>query len=295
MKPILGFIGTGVMGVSIAGHLLNAGYTLHLYNRTQSKAQPLLERGAVWQESPAALAPHCDVIFTMVGFPADVEATYLGKTGLLKTAKAGTLLVDMTTSKPSLAAKITEAAEKIGCMALDAPVSGGDIGAREARLSIMVGGTAEAFQKAKPFFEIFGKQISHMGGAGMGQHTKMSNQIAIASNMMGVCEALTYAKKSGLNPEQVLEAISAGAAGSHSLNSLAPRILKEDYSPGFYMKHFIKDLKIAIESADEMGLHLPSMRFVCHLYEKLADAGYENEGTQALIRWYQDQLEGESK
>lgn len=289
MKPILGFIGTGVMGKSMAGHLINAGYTVHIHNRTKAKAESLIQSGAIWQASPAALAPHCDIIFTIVGFPQDVEATYLGENGLLARSKKGTVLVDMTTSSPSLATRMAQEGEKIGIDVLDAPVSGGDIGAREARLSIMVGGGEEAFQKVMPCFEVMGKQITHMGKAGAGQYTKMCNQIAIASNMMGVCEALIYGEKSGLNPQLLLQAIGAGAAGSSSLANLAPRILKEDYAPGFYIKHFIKDMKIAIDSAKEMGLTLPSLQLACSLYEELAKDGFECDGTQALIRWYRTQ------
>ena len=288
MKPTLGFIGTGVMAHSMAGHLMNAGYTVHIYNRTKSKAQDLIDQGAIWEENPAALAPHCDIIFTIVGFPQDVEATYLGESGLLAHSKKGTILVDMTTSSPTLAKRIATEGEKIGIEVLDAPVSGGELGAKEARLSIMIGGNAEAFKKVLPLFEIMGKQITHMGKAGNGQYTKMSNQIAIASNMMGVCEALTYGEKSGLDPTLLLQAIGAGSAGSSSMLNLAPRMIKEDYTPTFYIKHFIKDLKIAIESAKEMNLELPSLNRACSMYEELAKNGFENEGTQALIRWYKD-------
>lgn len=287
MKPEIGFIGLGVMGNSIAGHLMKAGYNLHIYNRTQSKATNLIDKGAQWHSSPAEVAFSASIIFTMVGFPIDVESTYLGEEGIFSRIHPESLLVDMTTSSPQLAIRIAKAAKEKGCLALDAPVSGGDIGAREARLSIMVGGDMEGYQRALPLFEIMGKQISYMGGPGMGQYTKMSNQIAIASNMMGVCEALIYAEKSGLDPSQVLNAISAGAAGSASLTNLAPRILKGDYAPGFYIKHFLKDMKIAIDSAKEMNLYLPGLELAYSLYENLAQEGFGEEGTQALIRWYQ--------
>lgn len=287
MKPEIGFIGLGVMGNSIAGHLLQAGYNLHVYNRTQSKAKNLIDLGACWHSSPAEIASAASILFTMVGFPLDVESTYMGEAGIFSQVQSGSLLIDMTTSSPQLAIRIAKEAEEKGCIALDAPVSGGDIGAKEARLSIMVGGNPAGYQKALPFFEIMGKQINHMGGPGMGQYTKMSNQIAIASNMMGVCEALIYAEKSGLDPSQVLNAISAGAAGSASLTNLAPRILKGDYAPGFYIKHFLKDMKIAIDSAKEMNLYLPGLELAHSLYEELVQEGFSEEGTQALIRWYQ--------
>lgn len=286
MKPEIGFIGLGVMGNSMAGHLMQAGYNLHIYNRTPSKAKNLIDKGAHWHNSPAEVGSSASVIFTMVGFPNDVEATYMGEEGIFSRMQSGSLLIDMTTSSPQLAVRIAKEAKEKGGIALDAPVSGGDIGAKEARLSIMVGGDLEGYQKALPLFEIMGKQINHMGGPGMGQYTKMSNQIAIASNMMGVCEALIYAEKSGLDPAQVLNAISAGAAGSASLINLAPRILKNDYAPGFYIKHFLKDMKIAIDSAKEMNLYLPGLELAYSLYESLSQEGFGDEGTQALIRWY---------
>ena len=287
-KPVVGFIGTGIMGCSMASHLMAAGFDLQIYNRTQEKATSLIEKGAKWHDTPADLAPHCDIIITMVGYPKDVEAIYFGPQGLIARSKADTLLIDMTTSSPALARWIASEAEACQKSALDAPVSGGDVGAREARLSIMVGGEAEAFQKAYPLFEAMGKQILHMGTAGMGQHTKMSNQIAIASNMMGVCESLVYAEKNGLDPALVFEAISAGAANSASLTNLAPRMLKGDYAPGFFIKHFLKDMKIAIESAQEANIDLPGLKLACSLYESLAEQGAENDGTQALIKWYKE-------
>lgn len=293
MKLTLGFIGLGVMGKPMAEHLLAAGYPLHIYNRTQAKADSLIQKGAVWQSSPQELAPLCNVIFTMVGFPADVEQTYLGEQGLLKSVRENTLLIDLTTSKPTLAQKIAFTASQKNCSVLDAPVSGGDTGARNATLSIMVGGSKEAFQRALPLLEIMGKQITYMGEAGMGQHTKMSNQITIASNMMGVCEALIYAEKSGLDPAKVLSAISAGAAGSSSLINLGPRILQGDFAPGFYIKHFIKDMVIALESAKDLNLSLPSLELSHSLYCQLAEEGLSDQGTQALFKWYQTHQKGE--
>lgn len=285
-KETIGFIGTGVMGLSMAGHLQDAGYPLKVYNRTKSRAEPLIEKGASWQDSVSELAAVSDVIITIVGFPKDVEETYLSDQGVLAHAKSGSLLIDMTTSSPDLAKKIAEEAEKKGITSLDAPVSGGDLGAKEARLSIMVGGDQSAFDRATPLFEIMGKNIVLQGPAGSGQFTKMSNQIAIASGMVGVCEAMLYAKQSGLEPFTVLKSIESGAAGSWSLSNLVPRALKGDYAPGFYVKHFIKDMKIAIESAETLGIELPGLALAKKLYEQLADAGGEDQGTQALFRLY---------
>ena len=290
MLPTIGFIGTGVMGKSMASHLLAAGYSVRVYNRTQEKTNDLIDKGAVWCGSPKLVASESDVVITMVGFPKDVQSVYLGPEGLIENSRPGTLLIDMTTSSPILAGEIEKEAMIKGLYALDAPVSGGDIGAREARLSIMVGGEKEAVAQAMPIFKVMGKQISHMGKAGMGQHTKMSNQIAIASNMMGVCEALWYAERSGLDVKSVLEAISAGAAGSASLANLGPRILRKDYAPSFYIKHFIKDMKIALDSAEEMNIDLPGLKLSLKLYEELAEKGHENEGTQGLIQWYYEQV-----
>lgn len=289
MKPTIGFIGLGVMGSSIAGHLITAGHSLHVYNRTKEKALPLIAQGAHYLDTPKKIAQNCDIIFTMVGFPKDVESLYLSDDGLLSHASSGSLCIDMTTSSPLLAQKIAAAGSIKKINIIDAPVTGGDIGAQNGTLSIMVGGTDEGFQQSLPLLEIFGTKVLHMGAPGMGQHTKMSNQIAIASTMMGVCESLIYAESSGLNLKQVLEAIGAGAAGSSSLANLAPRILSEDYSPGFFTKHFIKDMTIALESAVEMSLNLPALKLSLSLYQELANAGFENDGTQALIRWYRNQ------
>ena len=289
-KPTVGFIGIGVMGRSMAGHLLDAGYSVHVYNRTQAKAQDLVDRGAQWQSSPGKVAAVADVIITIVGFPVDVESVYLGEDGVLAQARSGSLAIDMTTSCPNLASRIAQEAAAKGIEVLDAPVSGGDIGAREARLSIMVGGSVSGFERALPLFEIMGKNIVHQGPAGSGQHTKMCNQIAIASGMMAISEAMAYAKKSGLQPETVLKSIESGAAGSWSLTNLAPRVLKEDYAPGFFVKHFIKDMKIAIESAQAMGLELPGLQLAKKLYDQLASNGCEDDGTQALFKLYEEQL-----
>lgn len=280
----IGFIGTGVMGKSMAGHLMTAGYQLHVYTRTKAKAEELIARGARWQDTPGDLAAASDVIITMVGYPSDVEELYLGEDGLIARAKPGAYLIDMTTSSPSLAKRIYEAASRRGLHAVDAPVSGGDVGAREARLSIMVGGDEADCEAVLPILETMGRNIVRQGAAGAGQYTKMCNQIAIATNMIGVCEALVYAKKAGLDPETVLQSIASGAAGSWSLSNLAPRIIAGDFEPGFFVKHFIKDMNIALESAAEMGLDMPGLALARKLYGELADAGYGEKGTQALYK-----------
>ncbi|MFC4184482.1 NAD(P)-dependent oxidoreductase [Saccharococcus thermophilus] len=285
MKTI-GFIGLGVMGKSMARNLLKAGYPLLVYTRTKEKAKDLIEEGAVWKETVAQLAKESDIVITMVGYPKDVEEVYFGEEGILANVKEGTYVIDMTTSTPSLAEKIYQAAKERNVHALDAPVSGGDIGAKEGKLTIMVGGDEEVFSACKPILERLGTNIVHQGKAGAGQHTKMCNQIAIASNMIGVCEALAYAKRSGLDPFKVLESISQGAAGSWSLSNLAPRMLSGDFKPGFYVKHFIKDMKIALEEAEKMNLQLPGLALAKSMYEELANAGEENSGTQALYKRY---------
>lgn len=282
----IGFVGTGVMGESMAGHLLAAGYQLRLFTRTKTKAERLLAAGAVWCESVGELAADSDVIFSMVGYPRDVEALYLGERGMIASMKKGTLLVDMTTSSPELAARIAGAAAAKGGAALDAPVSGGDVGAKAGTLSIMAGGDRWAFDRALPLLERMGRQIVYQGPAGSGQHCKMCNQIAIAGNMIGVCEAMAYAENCGLDGLKVLESISSGAAGSWSLTHLAPRMMAGDFAPGFYIKHFIKDLGIAIESAQAMGQHMPGLHLARSLYEKLAAQGCAEDGTQALYKYY---------
>jgi 3-hydroxyisobutyrate dehydrogenase len=285
-NTLIGFIGTGVMGKSMAANLMKVGYQVMVYNRTKTKAQELIEKGAIWKDTVAEVAREANVIITMVGYPKDVREVYMGENGIIENAKSGSCLIDMTTSSPKLAKEIYEAAKAKGMYALDAPVSGGDVGAREARLSIMVGGDATIFEEVKPIFEAMGKDIVLQGGAGAGQYTKMSNQIAIASNMMGVCEAMAYAKKAGLDPKTVLKSIESGAAGSWSLSNLAPRMLSGNFEPGFYIKHFIKDMRIALESAKEMGLKTPGLELALSLYEKLAEQGEENSGTQALFKYY---------
>ncbi|MBF0303600.1 MAG: NAD(P)-dependent oxidoreductase [Desulfamplus sp.] len=285
-NTVVGFIGIGVMGNSMAGHILNAGYELHVYSRSRAKAELICQKGAVWEDTTSQLAKKCNVIITIVGFPKDVEEVYLGPDGIIENAAPEAIVIDMTTSSPSLAVKIYDAAQKRSIHALDAPVSGGDIGARNAALSIMVGGDTASFEAVMPLFEIMGKNIHFQGKSGSGQHTKMVNQISIAAGMVGLCESLAYAVKSGLDPETVLRSIGAGAAASWTLNNLGPRIIKGDFAPGFYVRHFIKDMGIAIESAQEMGLDLPGLMLAKSLYDKLAQKGYEYDGTQALYRLF---------
>ncbi len=281
----VGFIGTGVMGSSMARHLYKAGFEVTVYNRTKAKAQPLLDEGMKWSDSPAEMARSVDAIISIVGYPKDVEETYLGAQGVLSTMQSG-MIIDMTTSSPKVAKKIYEAAKAKGISSLDAPVSGGDLGAKNATLAIMVGGDETAFDEAKPLFEAMGKTINYFGPAGSGQYTKMANQIAIAAGMLGVAESLVYAKKMGLDPQKVLETIETGAAGSWSLSNLGRRMLKEDYAPGFYIKHFIKDMRIAIESAEEAGLELPGLLKTKELYDILSAKGMDDNGTQAIFKWY---------
>ena len=282
----IGFVGLGVMGRSMAGHLLKAGFELTVYNRTKASAQPLLDNGAKWADSPAEVMRASEAAITIVGYPKDVEQVYFGENGLFAGYAPGKMVIDMTTSSPLLAARIGKHAAELGGEALDAPVSGGDVGARNAALTIMVGGTEKAFAAAEPLFAAMGKEWKLQGTWGAGQHTKMANQIAIASGMMGVCEALFYAKSAGLDPALVLSSIAGGAAGSFSMTNLAPRMLKGDFAPGFYVKHFIKDMGIALECAREMKIDLPGLELADKLYRTLADKGCENDGTQALYKLY---------
>lgn len=279
----IGWIGTGVMGLSMCGHLLDAGYTVTVYTRTQARAQPLLERGAAWADSPAEVARASEVVFGIVGFPEDVRAVYLGEDGVLAGAAAGSVLVDMTTSEPTLAVEIHEAARRIGVAAIDAPVSGGDVGARNAALSIMVGGDAEAVERVRPLFEAMGRTILHQGAPGAGQHTKMVNQILIATAMIGVCEALLYGYEAGLDLERVLESVSGGAAGSWSLSNYGPRMLAGDFEPGFMVEHFVKDMGIALAEARRMSLSLPGLALAQQLYVALVAQGGGRRGTHALV------------
>jgi 3-hydroxyisobutyrate dehydrogenase len=284
MKPTtrLGWIGTGVMGLSMCGHLLAKGYAVTVYNRTKSKAQPLLDKGAQWGDSPRTVATEANVVFSMVGYPRDVREVYFGADGVLAGVRPGSLIVDMTTTEPSLSKEIYAAAKTRGVDAIDAPVSGGDVGARNAALSIMVGGDAEAVERVRPLLEILGKTIIHQGGPGAGQHAKMCNQIVIAGTMIGVCESLLYGHKAGLNLETMLQSIRGGAAGCWSLDNLAPRILQRNFAPGFLVDHFVKDMEIALAEAERMDLVLPGLKLVDELYRTLQAQGHGRSGTQAL-------------
>ncbi len=282
----VGFIGLGIMGRSMAAHILKAGYELHVYNRTRSKTDDLIAQGAISEESPGDLAAVCDVVITIVGYPADVEEVYLGLDGLLAHARPGAVLVDMTTSSPALARRIANEAADKGVAVLDAPVSGGDVGAREGKLAIMTGGDEAAFEAVKPLLATMGGTIVLMGGPGAGQHTKMANQIAIASTMMAVCESLAYAEATGVDPERLLGVIGTGAASSFLLNGLGPKIVARDFAPGFFVHHFVKDMSIALEEAERMKLDLPGLSLARELYQKLVDGGFDEEGTQALYRVY---------
>lgn len=279
----IGWIGTGVMGRSMCRHLLAAGYPTTVYTRTREKAESLLDVGATWADSPREVASQSDIVFGIVGFPSDVREVYLGDEGVLAGLRQGGILVDMTTSRAALAIEIAERAAKCDVYAIDAPVSGGDVGAREARLSIMIGGDAQAVETVRPCFELMGKTIVHQGPAGAGQHTKMVNQTVIAGTMIGVCEGLLYAYRAGLDLQTVLESISAGAAGSWTLSNLAPRIVEGDFAPGFFVEHFIKDLGIALDEARAMNLALPGLALADQFYRALKAQGHGRLGTQSLI------------
>ncbi|MEM7413675.1 MAG: NAD(P)-dependent oxidoreductase [Myxococcota bacterium] len=279
----MGWIGLGVMGAPMCGHLQAAGYAATVFTRSETKAEPAVAKGAAWVGSPRAVAAESDVVFTMVGLPRDVREVVLGEDGVLAGLAPGGIVVDMTTSEPALAEEIAAAASARGCAALDAPVSGGDVGAREARLSIMVGGDAAAFAAVEPAFQVMGQTVVHQGAPGAGQHTKAVNQTLVANNMIGVCEALVYAVRAGLDPETVLASVAKGAAGSFLLSGLAPRMIAGDYAPGFYVEHFVKDLGIVLAESARMGIDLPGARLARELYTALAESGHARDGTQALI------------
>jgi 3-hydroxyisobutyrate dehydrogenase len=281
-KTRIGWIGTGVMGRSMCGHLLDAGFSATIFSRTKTKAEPLLERGAVWTETPREVAKASDIVFTIVGMPSDVRNVILGADGVLAGSRPETILVDMTTSEPSLAVEIAAAAAEKGVSAVDAPVSGGDVGAQQGTLSIMIGGDADAVAALEPCFEAMGKTIVRQGGPGAGQHTKMVNQILIATNIVGVCEALLYAHRAGLDLPTVLRSVAAGAAGSWSLSNLGPRIMDNNFDPGFFVEHFIKDMGIALAEAKRMGLALPGLALANQLYLALQAQGHGRDGTHAL-------------
>ena len=281
-KTRLGWIGTGVMGRSMCGRLLEAGYQLALHNRTRAKAEPLLAQGAVWKEHPRAVAEVADVVFTIVGYPDDVSQVLLGEQGVLAGCSAGDVIVDMTTSRPSLAVEIADAAGSQQVQALDAPVSGGDVGARQGTLSIMVGGDRATFEALRPCWDCLGKTVVLQGGPGAGQHTKMVNQTLIASGMIGVCEALLYGFRAGLDLSTVLESVASGAAGSWSLSNLGPRIIAGNFDPGFFVEHFIKDMGIILDESKRMNLALPGLALAHQLYLALAAQGHARSGTHAL-------------
>jgi 3-hydroxyisobutyrate dehydrogenase len=264
-------------------HLMSHGYPTTVYNRSREKAQPLLDAGAVWADTPKQVAERSDVVFAIVGYPSDVRQVFLGTDGVAAGARPGSIWVDMTTSEPSLAVEIEAVAASKNCSALDAPVSGGDVGAKNATLSIMVGGRREAFDRVVPLFQCMGKTIVHQGPAGSGQHTKMVNQILIASTMVSLCEGFLYAYKAGLNLESVLQSVSGGAAGSKSLEIYGPRLLARNFEPGFYVEHFIKDMGIALKEAERLNLCLPGLALAKQLYEAVRAQGYGRKGTQALL------------
>jgi len=282
-KTQLGWIGTGVMGHAMCQRLMKAGYSISIHTRTPERAKLLLEAGAHWAESPKQVAAEAQTIVTMVGFPQDVAEVYLGSEGIAQAIKPDTLAIDMTTTKPSLAVEIGAVLNQKGAHFIDAPVSGGDVGARYGTLSIMAGGSETAMSRAMPLFEVLGKNIVHQGDVGTGQHTKMCNQIAIAGTMIGVCESLLYGRKAGLDLERMLESIGKGAAGCWTLDHLAPRILKRNFDPGFYIDHFIKDMGIALEEAAKLDLALPGLALVHQLYRAVKAQGHGKCGTQALI------------
>jgi 3-hydroxyisobutyrate dehydrogenase len=282
-KTRVGWIGTGVMGRWMCQHLMTKGYKATVYNRSRDKAKPLLEAGAAWGDTPKTVAERTDVVFAIVGFPKDVREVFLGTQGALAGSRPGMILVDMTTSDPSLAQEIEKEARAKGVASVDAPVSGGDVGAKNAALSIMVGGEPDAVQAVWPLLECMGKTIVHQGPAGAGQHTKMVNQILIATNMIGVCEALLYGYKAGLDLKTVLQSVGGGAAASWSLNNLGPRIIDRNFEPGFFVEHFLKDMGIALEEAKRMNLSLPGLALANQLYLAVQAQGYGRKGTHALM------------
>lgn len=282
-KTRIGFVGTGVMGRSMCGHLVAAGYKTTVYSRTKDKAAELIERGATWAASPREVAAASDVVISIVGFPSDVRQVLLGENGALAGCKAGNVIVDMTTSEPSLAVEIAEQAKKRGVISIDAPVSGGDVGARNATLSIMIGGDADTVAALEPIWKAMGSKWIRQGGPGAGQHTKMVNQILIATGMIGVCEALLYGYKAGLNLETVLESVASGAAGSWSLSNYGPRIIAGNFDPGFFVEHFIKDMGIALAESRRMGLAVPGLALAEQLYQAVAAQGHARKGTHSLM------------
>lgn len=283
----IGFIGTGVMGSSMIRHLLNAGYPVHVYNRTKSRADAVIAEGAKWCDTPAEVTAQADIVITIVGYPTDVEETYFGETGIFSQADDHHILIDMTTSTPTLAEKIYAFGKEKGIATLDAPVSGGDKGAQNGTLTTMVGGDQETFDAAKQVLSVFSSKVMLQGPAGSGQHTKMANQIMVAGTMTGMTELLVYSKAAGLDLERVIEQVGSGSAANWSLTNYGPRILKQDYTAGFFVKHFVKDLKIALDEAEKMGIDLPATKQAALLYEQLAGKDFADDGTQALVKlWW---------
>lgn len=284
----VGLIGLGVMGRSIAEHILDSGHELYVYNRTKSKADELVENGAIWQDTPKELAEQADVVLTIVGYPQDVENVYFGEDGIFNGVKEGTVLVDMTTSTPSLAKKLADKGKESGIGVLDAPVTGGDIGAKEGKLAILVGGEEEDLEKVEEVLITFSSSVTYFGESGSGQHAKTVNQIMVAGTMLGLAEMFAYADKANLDLEKIVETVGSGAASNKSLSNYGPRIIKEDYSPGFFVKHFIKDLKIALDEAEKLELNLPMTELAYKLYNELSEKGLEDEGTQAIVKLWWD-------
>ena len=284
----IGWIGTGVMGLPMCMHLLDADHAVSVHTRTPNKASPLIDKGARWCKTPSEVTSDSTIVFSMVGYPRDVEEVILGEVGVVSQARPGTIIVDMTTSTPTLAIEIHRRAQEKGLYTLDAPVSGGDVGAREAKLAIMVGGDRDVFEQVLPLFQLLGKTIAYMGRPGAGQHTKLANQISIASTMIGVVESLQYAYKAGLDLESVIDVIGTGAAGSWSLNNLGRRIIQGDFKPGFFIKHFLKDMEIALAEAARMELDLPGLSIAYQFYMAASSMGYEDLGTQALYKVFEN-------
>jgi len=282
-KTKIGWIGTGIMGEPMCGHLINTGYKTSVYNRTKEKAVRLIDSGASWRSTPSDVADNSDIVFTILGYPKDVREVYFGENGIFSKIKPGTILVDMTTTEPSLSVDIYNKARNLACFAVDAPVSGGDIGARNAKLSIMVGGDKEIVDSIMPLLSLIGHQIVYEGGPGAGQHTKVCNQIIVGGVMTGICEALLYSYKAGLDPDTMIKTVCAGAASTWLMENLGPKIIDGDFNPGFVVEHFIKDFGIAIAECKRMNLDLPGLNLSMELYEKTRDLGYGKLGTQALF------------
>ena len=289
-QPAIGWIGAGIMGSSMVGHLLRAGHPVVVHSRTRARCEPLLAAGATWADSPREAAASAESVCTNVGMPAELDEVMFGSAGAISAARRGQVFIDFGTSKPSASRRIAAAAAEKGAQALDAPVSGGDIGARNATLSIMVGGDADAFARAEPIFSRLGKTIVHQGGAGAGQRTKIVNQVLVAANTLGMCEAVHLAITAGLDPQKVLASVGGGAAASWSISVLAPRVLNGDFEPGFLVEHLVKDLRIAREEAGELGLSLPLVELCLARYEALLAAGFGRKGTQGVFLLYRDGL-----